>query len=136
MATLTLTVTYLGKDASDNFRYNFVVHVNWEGETPQNEIDLYYSIEGGEWGYLFLFQVGTGQTGNGTQEYAFGSHLPGAHIAFWAGLPGIIASNQVSIIVGEDVEPPQPPAFEWLWLIPIALVGIGIVYVIVKKKRK
>ena len=133
MATLTLTVTYLRRDTSDNFWYNFVVNVNWEGETPQNVIYLYYSLDGGEWSYLFMFQVGTGQTGTATQEYVFGSNLLGAHIAFWAGLPGIIASNQVSIIVGEDVE---PPPFEWLWLIPVALAGIGIVYVIVKKKRK
>lgn len=106
MATLTLTVTYLGEDAAGNYRYEFAVNINWEGDTPHNIINLYASIEGGPWEYLFLFQVGTGQTGSATQEYAIGSHLPGAHIAFYAGIPGIIASNQVSIIVGEDAEPP------------------------------
>ena len=120
MATLTLTVAYLGEDATGNYRYNFTVNVNWEGDPPHNEINLYYSIEGGAWGYLFLFQVGTEQTGSATQEYAIGSHLTGQKIAFYAGVPEVITSNEVSIIVGEgtvpepEPEPTEPEPLPWL----------------------
>ncbi len=107
MATLTLTVTYLGLDAKGDHRYDFAVYVDWEGETPHNIINLYYSLEGAPWGYMFLFQVGTGQTGSATQEYALGSHITGKQVTFQAGVEGIIASNQVSIIVGEDGPPPE-----------------------------
>lgn len=105
MATLTLTVTYLGMDAAGNYRYEFAVDVNWKGATPHNWIDLYYSLEGAEWGYLFMVNVGTGQIGSATQEYTIGSHIVGQQVDFYAGVPGVITSNQVSIIVGEE-EPP------------------------------
>ena len=109
MATLNLTVSYLGQDAAGNYRYKIAVNVNWEGATPHNIINLYASLEGGAWEYLFLFQVGTGQTGSATQYYTLGSHLAGKQVAFWAGMPGVIASNQVSVTIGDGAPPPPPP---------------------------
>ncbi|GAJ06158.1 unnamed protein product, partial [marine sediment metagenome] len=69
MATLTLTVTYLGKDAAGNFRYEYAVNVNWEGDTPYKWINFYFSLEGGAPEYFFMFNVGTGQTGSAVQEF-------------------------------------------------------------------
>lgn len=128
MATITLTVTYIGKDAAGNYRYEFAVDVNWEGDTPYNIINLYASIEGADWEYLFLFQLGTGQTSSATQEWTIGSHLTGKPVVFWAGVPGVIASNQVTIIVGAEAPPDGPPPEVDLPL--IAGAGIAIVDIV------
>lgn len=103
-------MTYIGLDAAGNYRYDFAVDVNWEGDTPHNWINLYASLEGGDWEFLFMLNVGTGQTGSATQEWTIGSHITGKEVIFWAGVPGVIASNQVTIIVGAE-EPPngEPP---------------------------
>ena len=61
----------------------------------------------------------------------------------WVDLPSgdpqkTIPVRDITIVVAETLslfadygEPAQPPDFEWLWLIPVALVGIGFVYVII-----
>jgi len=136
-------VTYLGKDAAGNFRYEYAVNVNWEGATSHEWINLYYSLEGGVWGFFFLFNVGTGQIGSDAVEFPIGSHFPGAHITFLASVPGITDSNQVSIIVGEGIPPPTPEGEEAppisLWkvgaVVATIIVGAGIGLVVVRRKK-
>lgn len=130
MATITLTVTYIGLDEAGNYRYNFAVDVNWEGDTPHNWINLYASLEGGDWGFLFMLNVGTGQTGSAVQEFTIGSHITGQSVAFYAGVPGVIASNQVTIIVGAEEPPPngEPPVAPPLEIdLPVIVTaGLGV----------
>lgn len=138
MAIITLTVTYLGKDASDNYRYEFAVDVNWEGDTPYNLINLYASIEGEEWGYLFQLPVGTGQTGSATQEWTIGRHITGKAVIFWAGVPGVIASNQVTIIVGaeEPNGPVQPLEIDLPVMLASGLTAVSAALILIYAATK
>ena len=103
MATLDLTVKYLGEAAAGNHLYEFTV--SGEGIAYYTWINIYCEVVAGNWEYLFMINV---SSGSGSQEYTIGHHLAGQSIRFWAGVTDKVWSNQVTVIVGEGAAEPEP----------------------------
>ena len=107
MATLDLTVKYLGEAAAGNHLYEFTV--SGEGIAYYTWINIYCEVVTGTWEYLFMINV---SSGSGSQEYTIGHHLAGQSIRFWAGVTDKVWSNQVTVVVGEGAAEPdgtEPP---------------------------
>lgn len=99
MGFVRLDVKYV-RETENDYVYDFIVNADWSGMTPYNWVNVYSNVAGGGWEFLFMVNVGEGQTGSGHQEFTVGKHLRGQTVVFWAGVEGVIASNQVNVVVG------------------------------------
>lgn len=101
-----------------NFEFVFTVHAT---DLDAESVNVYSNIGGADWEYLFYISLD--DTGHGAQSWILGSHLVGEQLTFWAGLPGVIASNKVTLTVA-DTEAPTPSTGRYCLLTALGLPHI------------
>ena len=119
---LTLSIDNVGEN-------KYISHMT--GGVPSISYTFQYRVKGviGPWLYGGVFIADA--EGNVT---TFEWSIPTPEVPYpWECRFTDLETNEVSNIVVIDL---NTTGVSWLWLIPVALVGIGIAYVIVKKKRK